>query len=283
MINKTKLAVFDVDGTIGYRGKIPATVVEGFKNLHSKGYITTISTGRSYVSLKNVLGDLFDTLISPEALIIIEHGSKIVDKQGNIVFGEFFGKDEIDHMVEFSRANIELFQSSWYSPIDLAKKIQMWCIDERYFESTSNERSYYADVFKGSMGEYRNRLLNERLSCVSFRLRDTISVENFKLNFTKTNTKILFQDGIMEFLKANSNKGLAVEYVVKHLGIEKSELLVAGNAINDVEMLDVGPGISILVSDEENRKTILSYMSDPNNVINVSTSEELGNYLNSVS
>ena len=119
MSQKPKLALFDVDGTIADKGQIPQSVIDGIKHLHHKGYITTVSTGRGYIRLKEMLGNLFETVISSEALIVIEHGTKIVDRHGKVIFGEFFNDREIDHLVDFTRANINLFKLVWFSPIDV--------------------------------------------------------------------------------------------------------------------------------------------------------------------
>jgi len=240
---KTKLALFDIDGTIAEKGIVPKSVIEGIEHLHKKGYITTVSTGRGYTRLKEALGEAFDTVISPEALIIVEHGTKIVDREGKIHFGEYFNDREIDHITDFTRSNIDLFRLAWFNPSDVSRKVQVWVADERHVQEETEKRGHYADVFTSSIGELEERLLNEKLTNVTLRLKDFIKVENLKLAFTRTDTNVIFQDSNMEFVKNNTNKGLAVDYVARHLKIPKDNLLIAGNAINDVEMLDIGAGI----------------------------------------
>jgi hydroxymethylpyrimidine pyrophosphatase-like HAD family hydrolase len=225
------------------------------------------------------LGDLFETIISPEALIIIEHGTKIVNRQGKVIFGEFFSEREIDHVVDFTRANIELFKLAWFNPIDVSRKVQVWCVDEKDLQSETVKRGHYADVFTCSIGELEELLLLQRLTNVTLRLKDYVKVENLKLAFTRTDTNVIFQDSNMEFVKNNTNKGLAVEYLAKRLKVKNDNLLIAGNAINDVEMLDVDSGIAILVGQNEERSTILSYLSQPEKIITVDTPHDLGTYL----
>jgi HAD superfamily hydrolase (TIGR01484 family) len=279
MQGKTKLALFDIDGTIAVHGEIPKSVIDGIHHLHHKGYITTVSTGRGYIRLKEMLGDLYDTIISPEALIIIEHGTKIVDRYGNVIFGEFLNGRELDHIVDFIRANIQLFKLAWFNPEDVSEKMKVWCIDEKDVQEETEKRGHYADVFTCTIGQFQDMLLNHRLTNVTLRLKDYVKVENLKLAFTRTDTNVIFQDSNMEFVKNNINKGIAVEYVAKHLNISNVDLLIAGNAINDVEMLDVGAGTAILVSTGEDRETILSYLSEPDKIIKVDTPHDLGNFL----
>ena len=276
---KTKLALFDIDGTIAEKGIVPKSVIEGIEHLHKKGYITTVSTGRGYTRLKEALGDAFDTVISPEALIIVEHGTKIVDREGKVHFGEYFNEREIDHITDFTRSNIDLFRLAWYNPIDVSRKVQVWCVDERHVQEETEKRGHYAEVTTSSIGEFEERLLKEKLTNVTLRLKDFIKVDNLKLAFTRTDTNIIFQDSNMEFVKNNTNKGLAVDYVARHLKIPKDNLLIAGNAINDVEMLDMGAGIVVLVGPPETRAAILPYLSQPENVHTVDSPLEFGHFL----
>jgi HAD superfamily hydrolase (TIGR01484 family) len=279
-MNKTScLAVFDVDGTIADKGVIPQSVIEGIKNLRTKGYITTVSTGRGFIRLKEMLGDVFKDIISPEALLILEHGTKIVNFDGEIVFGEFFNARELDHVVDFTRANIDLYKLVWFNPPDISQKVQIWCINQEDIDDEIKKRGHYANVFHCSIGEFEDILLEQRITNVTLKLKDYVKVENLKLTFTRTDTNVIFQDGNMEFVKSNINKGLAVEYVAKQLNIPSENILVAGNAINDIEMLDTGSGLTLLVSTEPVRTDILSYLAKPDKVVNVNSPYELGEYL----
>lgn len=279
MIKGSGLAVFDVDGTIADKGVVPDSVLKGIKNLRSKGYITTVSTGRGFIRLKEMLGDKFSDVISSDALLILEHGTKIVNSKGEVVFGEFFNAMELDHVVDFTRANIDLYKLVWFNPVDVSQKVQVWCINQEDIDDEIKKRGHYADVFHCSIGEFRDVLLEHRVTNVTLKLKNYVKVENLKLAFTRTDTNVIFQDGNMEFVKSNINKGLAVEYVAKQLNIDSENILVAGNAINDIEMLGIDAGLTLLVSTEPIRSDILSYLSSPEKVVNVDSPRELGEYL----
>jgi 3-deoxy-D-manno-octulosonate 8-phosphate phosphatase KdsC-like HAD superfamily phosphatase len=75
------------------------------------------------------------------------------------------------------------------------------------------------------------------------------------------------------------NKGLAVLEVAMKLGVEMHNVLLAGNAINDIEMLDLDVGTSILVGSEDGRKTILGYLSSPETITTVDSPAALGDFL----
>jgi HAD superfamily hydrolase (TIGR01484 family) len=275
----SKLAIFDLDGTIALGGKVVPSVLQAIDHLHELGYLTTISSGRGYSRLRQSLGDDFDRIISPEALIILEHGCKIVDHDGSDVFAEYFADDEIKHVVDFVRANSSIFSNARFNPSDVSRLQQVWCFDERDVQAVAEERRGVSDVFHGSIGQLRAALQQQKLASVSMTLKPHIKVENLRLVFTRTATNVIFQDGLMDFVKSNTNKGLAVRYVARELGVVLPELLVAGNAINDVEMLDLGAAHSILVAQGEVRHDILSYLSAPETIIHVDTPHDLGQYL----
>ena len=277
-----KLAIFDVDGTIATHGVVPDDVLEGMRHLHKRGCMTTVSTGRGYVRLKETLGDTFDTIISPEALIIVEHGTKIVDNQGKTIFGADFNEQEIQHIVDFTRANIGLVKLVWFNPSDVATKVPVWCVNEQDVQAETEKRGYYADVFTSPISDLQELLVRYKPTNVTLKLKDYVKVENLKLAFTRTETNVIFQDGNMEFVKNNTNKALAIAYVVNRLGIEAADLLVAGNAINDVEMLDVDCGFTLLVGPDEIRQTIRSYLSKTDNIVELNTPADLGRYLSSL-
>lgn len=275
----TKLAVFDVDGTIAVHGKVPDSVLQGIRHLHEQGWLTTVSTGRGYIRLKETLGEAFNTIISSEALLVVEHGTKIVDSSGRTIFGADFNEQEIQHIIDFTRANIGLVKLAWFNPSDATAKIPVWCADERDVQAETEKRGHYAQVFTASLSELQALLLQHRPTNVTLKLKDYVKVENLKLAFTRTETNVIFQDGNMEFVKNNTNKALAIQYIVDRLGINTAGLLVAGNAINDVEMLDVDCGYTLLVGPEEMRQMIRSYLSKTDGIHELNTPAELGTYL----
>lgn len=272
-----KLAVFDVDGTIAQKGVVPQEVFVGLKNLREKGAITTVSTGRGYTRLRQLLGNDFDNVISKDALLITEHGTRIVDYDGKDVFVAEFSPEEIEHVTDFLRANIDIANTVWFNP-GVPSRPQFWTFDPRQFEIESVERGSYGDVSTGSITELHNRLLAGVISSVGVKLKPFVGVENLKLHFTRTNTDVIFQDGNMEFIKNNVNKAIALRYLLRHFDLDDDSLLVAGNAINDAEMLDGYAKMRILVGGTES-DTVLGYLSDPDTVARVESPVALGRLL----
>ena len=271
-----KLAIFDIDGTIATAGEIPEEVVAGITHLQSLGFTTTISTGRGYVRIRELFGPLFEKLISPDALIVMEHGTKIVHRDGEIEFAEYLAPDDIEYVIDFIRVNIEIIKIVWFNSADSSAPVQVWVYDPRDLAQEVEQRGHYAEVVHGSLGRLRELLLARPLSNVTARLRDHVKVQNLKLALSHAPMSLVFLDGNMEFIRNNANKGLAVLYLLNKYGLRADDLMVAGNAINDVEMLDIGAAHRIVVGEAENRQPVLARLSDTENVVLVDSPREFG-------
>ena len=277
-----QMAVFDIDGTITapHSTVLSKEVIDGFAHLQAKGVITTISTGRPYVRLKEVLGKHFDQIINDDALLSVEHGAKIVDKSGKVVVQSAFTGADIEKLVEFTSLNLDMVMFLAYNPSDINKMTQIWCPEPADLPAVTEKRKWYADVYSGSLMDVKERLHSEPVSNVTLKLKDYIHVENLKLEFTGGSIKAIFQDGQLEFLKSKVTKARAITYMYKHFGIYEKHLLVAGNAINDVDMLNMEAGHRILIGpDSKERHTIMGYLYDQDNIIFLDTPEALGLYL----
>lgn len=277
-----KLAIFDIDGTIARHGVIDPVAIAGIKHLQSIGYTTTLSTGRGYYPMRNAIGATFQEVVSDDALMVLEHGTRIVDKNGETVFAEYLGFYEIDYIVEFIRANIDIIRSSWYNPEDVSRKLQMWRKDPNDAGELVKKRVDYSDIFSCSLTEFKERIAKEKVSNIEARLVSHVKVHNLKLALTHTPVNILFLDENMSFLKNNINKGISILYLLKHLNVDYEDLLVAGNAINDIEMLDLDAGRRILVGPDEERTVVLSYLSNHESIVQIDSPTDLGYYLQSL-
>ena len=280
-----QMAIFDIDGTITqpHSTTVPQEVLNGFAHLRHNGVITSICTGRPYVRMKEALGDNFEQIIDDKALISVEHGAKIVDKWGNVVVQSAFNSSDIDKMIEFTGLNLDMVQFLAYNPGDISRKTQIWCPEPLDINQTQHDRGWYADVFSGSLLEVKERLSNEPVSNVTLKLKSFIHVENLKIEFTGGSIKAVFQDGALEYMKSKVDKARAITYMRKHFGVYEHHLLVAGNAINDVKMLNMEAGHRVLVGPEgPERETILGYLYGHEYIKYMNTPEDLGRYLQSL-
>ena len=210
----------------------------------------------------------------------MEHGAKIVDKSGKVVVQSAFTSADIEKLVEFTSLNLDMVTFVAYNPTDTNTKTQIWCPEPADTPDIKEKRKWYADVYSGSLMDVKERLHSEPVSNVTLKLKDYIHVENLKLEFTGGSIKAIFQDGQLEFLKSKVTKARAITYMYTHFGIFEKHLLVAGNAINDVDMLNMEAGHRLLIGpDSKERHTIMGYLYDQDNIIFLDTPEELGLYL----
>ena len=279
MGNAAKLAIFDIDGTITNHGVVPESVVAGLEHLRQIGYATTVCTGRGYIRAKEALGENFDIVVSADALMILEHGTKITDRNGKILFANYLQKNEIEHIVDFTKANEDIVKLLWFNPPDVGNKIQVWVLDSKHLAEEAAKRGHYADVFTCSYDELKERLLVQPLSNVTAKLKEYIKVNNLKLHFTRSEINTLFQDGNMEFVRSIANKAEAIHYIENSFNISRDNILVAGNAVNDVEMLNLEVGKRVLVGNKETLATVLGYLTNPVNTTQVADPNQLGLYL----
>lgn len=280
-----QLAVFDIDGTITapHSSSIPDEVVRGFQHLRSHGVITTISTGRPYVRMKETLGEHFDKIIDDKALISVEHGAKIVDKWGNVIVESEFTAKDIDKLTEFTGLNIDMVHFLAFYPADLSRKAQIWSPEPSNVDAIREQRGHYADIYSGSLIDVKEHLSQQPISSVSIKLKSFIHVENLKIEFTGGSIKAVFQDGALEYMKSKVSKARAISYMCKYFGIYEHNILVAGNAMNDVDMLNMETKYRILVGpDSRERDTILGYTYAPKLLTYVDTPDDLGRFLQSL-
>ena len=277
-----QLAVFDIDGTITapHSTTIPQEIIDGFKHLRHNGVITTICTGRPFVRMKEALGEYYDEIIDDKALISVEHGAKIVDKWGKVIVESEFTDRDIDKLIEFTGLNIDMVQFLAYNPADLSQKTQIWCPEPSDVVVEQEKRGWYADVFSGSLVDVKEKLYAIPVSNVTLKLQDFIHVENLKLEFTGGSIKAVFQDGALEYMKSKVSKARAITYMCKYFGIYEHNILVAGNAMNDVNMLNMEAKYRILVGTEgPERETILGYLYGKDLIKYIDTPQELGQFL----
>ncbi len=277
-----QMAVFDIDGTItsAHSSSIPEEVIKGFEHLRVNGVITTISTGRSYVRMKETLGEHFEHIIDDKALISVEHGAKIVDKWGAVVVESEFTEKDIDKLTEFTGLNIDMVQFLAFYPADLSRKAQIWCPEPTDVDKTREERGHYADVYCGSLIDVKGHLMSQPISSVSIKLKSFIHVENLKIEFTGGAIKAVFQDGALEYMKSKVSKARAISYMCKYFGIYEHNILVAGNAMNDVDMLNMETKYRLLVGPAgKERETILGYIYAPDLLVYVDSPDDLGRFL----
>ncbi len=274
-----KLAIFDIDGTIASQSVVSQSVIEGLEHLRSLGYLTTVSTGRGYIRAKALMGKDFDAIVSADSLMIVEHGTKIVDRNGVVMKADYFGENEIAQIVDFIRSNESMVKLVIFNSPDPDERIQTWCSSPEDVEEEVARRSVFSDVYHSPLGDLQAKLLLERRSNISAKLKSYVVVENLKLRFTHIDIDVIFQDGMMEFVRNISDKAKAIAFLEEHHATTVANILLAGNAINDVDMLNLSAHTRILVGEGEQSDKVLGFIACLDEIVRVASPDELGNFL----
>jgi len=121
-----KILFFDIDGTLGVRGKITPSNIEALKALKEKGYLTFICTGRSPFYANNLFQDLVSGIISCNGRYIVYEGKKLFGKEltldelnfykstlNTIDCGALFISDEKSYTYQLNNSQIQQLKQDY--------------------------------------------------------------------------------------------------------------------------------------------------------------------------
>ena len=80
----------------------------------------------------------------------------------------------------------------------------------------------------------------------------------------------------MELIRNNANKRLVVNYLLNKYQLSVDDLMVAGNAVNDVEMLDIGAAHRIVVGFPESREAVVARLSGRDQLTLIESPRDFG-------
>lgn len=221
-----KIAFIDVDGTLLKFGEKEPTknTVYALNKLKESGVILCMATGRCYPSIPSFQGLDFDVYLT-------FNGSYVRNKHEVIRSKPISREDTrliISNLKRMNRAiaigNEEFLVASGTEP-DL----------QDYFE-LGNVKMTIADNFD----ELSKRDIHQ-IMCAS-------NMEDFDeiLEGTKDSKIAVSWDRAVDVIPANGGKGAAVEDVLRHYDIDKSEAIAFGDSMNDIEMFaSVGLGVAM--------------------------------------
>ncbi len=100
-MNKIKVVVFDVDGTLYdlVRHEIPASAIQAIQKMKENGVLFVIATGRTHYGLGKALNDL-----QPDYILAM-NGSALADKDHHLIHSHCFTKEEVDRILTFAHQN----------------------------------------------------------------------------------------------------------------------------------------------------------------------------------
>lgn len=210
---KDKILFFDIDGTLGIRGKITPSNLEALRLLKEAGYKTFICTGRAPFYAKR----LFDGLVSG---IVCCNGRYII-YQNEKIYGNVFNKEEMD---DYLRRMAKLHIGAMLVSDDVAmayhlNDVQIEGLKKEYGEDhvamMSDLPVYTFDMFYDNKDHYH-------LMCEHFE-SDLVINDHGGHGSCDCSTK-------------DYDKGNAIAYLLDYFHLSKEDAYAFGDGYNDQAM-----------------------------------------------
>ncbi len=259
--SKIKMIGLDLDGTaLDHNKDFTPRLRKAFRDAADKGIHIVIATGRAVCSLPDAIFDV------PEIRYVISsNGARIIDiVDDKTIFENNISEKcvrNVHDVLHSSKANVEIFTNGRaYISLHEYNGIisgEITTRDEAYVLST---RTPVENIF-------------------SFMIENREHIENISVNYPNTEfkqgveQKLRQIDGITltsSFLLNNeiggktTSKASALTFLMEKFGIEKDELIVCGDSLNDAAMIRLA-GIGVAMGNaEEYIKEIADYVTDTN-------------------
>ncbi|WP_297488090.1 HAD family hydrolase [uncultured Cetobacterium sp.] len=246
-----KLIVTDMDGTfLNDKKEISSEFWDVFKKLKEKNIKFVVASGRQYQNLKEQFEPIKD-----EIIFVAENGSYIVEKEKEL-YSRTLSKEAIEKFVNIGReiktTNIVL----------CGKK-------SAYIENT--EPKFMKEVEK----YYEEREIVENLlklpnddEIIKIAFCDLDGTEKNIFPFVKDEKEfqvVVSGEIWLDVSHLESNKGIALDIIMKKLNINYDEVMIFGDYLNDYEMLKRGKYSYAMENAHEEVKKIANFLAKSNN------------------
>lgn len=220
-----KVAISDLDGTLlGPDHKVSAQTKKSIQNWIESGRKFVIATGRHHIEAKSLQDELGEPIY-----LITSNGARIHNKAGEIILKQNLPTaiaTEICNMKLDDNIQVNLFtDAQWYANFRRAD-IDGMGLDAGFTCQETDlkkiDKSNTIKIFFCGDAEALQLLYTQLQSRFGNKVNLTFSLSI-----------------CLEVMDANTNKGTAVEAVLKEKGLTSEEAIAFGDGMNDVEMLSL--------------------------------------------
>ena len=212
MLDK-KIIFLDVDGTLcNDKGLVPESAAIAVKKARENGHLVYLCTGRSKAEIYDFIMDIgFDGIIGA--------GGGFVEVEGEMLFHKKVSSENVKHLVDFfNKNNVNFYIESnggLYASKNLIPQL---------------ERCIYGDVENDPEAIYRkendpDHFINALI--IGENLYEVIHC-----------TVPMFGEDSGELGVPGVHKATAIEELLNHLNIDKSQTIAFGDGLNDIEMFN---------------------------------------------
>lgn len=224
-----KMIVSDMDGTLlSPEGKLDPLFFQLHKKMEQKGIIFVAASGRQFYNLNNVFAPIRDKIY-----FIAENGNYVryLDQELMVVD---IPSDRLDHIIDQIRTIDRAY------PVLCGK-------DSAYIEKRSNPDF---EAFASEGGKYYDRcevvqdlkevIQRDRILKVAIYdfLGSSTNCGPMLEHFNDTLKVVISGKSWCDISHQDANKGVALDFVQRRLGIKANETIAFGDQMNDAQMLE---------------------------------------------
>lgn len=283
-----KLIASDMDGTLlNNNHDIDEETVEAIRKAEEAGIIFTISTGRQYESVKEIL-DKHNIKVQ----CILSNGAEYRAEDGNVLdiinIKNGIDRKVIDIMVGNKLSPQIVTNKGTFTTSTREKVLQEFTnktmdLNPKLTESEAREIAENIGFFK--VLEYINDInkffeegievrkvvaFNNDIDLIDKVKREVSKIEGLAITST-------FRDNI-EITDINAQKGIILEKVTSEMSIKREEVMILGDSFNDYSMFEIFEETVAMKNAIPEVKSIAKYITDTND--NLGVAKAIYNVLN---
>lgn len=234
-----KLLAIDLDGTLlNSKGRVTEKVCASIKKIQQEGYKIVLASGRPFLGIQGIIQELE---LPSQDFCITNNGGCLQSNDGKRVLFQksislktyqeissycdqegvqLIAVDEKRAYLHQREANLETIRFCWHVKYPLHfQELQAFPINQRFFKMMVSDKP-------------------EKIIQLSKQLK-----ENYCSNYEIFQSESVY----LEVMPKNVSKGAALAYLMKYLGINSNQEVIAiGNNENDLSMIKIaGTGIAM--------------------------------------
>lgn len=222
-----KIAFFDIDGTLIPMDQkdMSENTKQTLRKLKENGIKICLATGRGPVALPHFDGIEFD-------LFLTYNGSYCYDDQGETIYSHAIPTKDVYTIIENA--------ARLHRPVTLATK------DQTVSNGKDEDLIEYASF--ANRGVYVSDDFDEIAKTEVFQLMMGARKEDYPHILENVENAMItsWWDRAVDIIPTNAGKGPAIEKVLEHYNLDRSQAIAFGDGNNDIQMLKaVGTGVAM--------------------------------------
>lgn len=237
-----KIVFIDVDGTlVTMNEEIPLSAQKAIKAARANGHILYLCTGRSKP-------EIYDSILEVGFDGVIGAGGGYIESQGEVIYQRQVTAENVRQMVDYFMANNFSFylesNGGLYGNLklreDIVEKFTQAIPAEQREAAKENFQHPFLDKIHFSDDNLYRTDVNKACFLENPAVAFPDIVAEFKDAFEVIHCTVpAFGDDSGELMVPGVHKGVAIEFLLAHLGMDVSQTVGIGDGMNDKEMLEL--------------------------------------------